>query len=476
MKRQLWPCKGAALVMTLLVIASYSCRAQNGTVTSDIIRELSLTWQSLLPEEQPILSNQPGKEKIIGGKACKASEKVLMKHPVAIQKNLFHLKTAREQSNKGIGAVADAMFYARSLGRTFVEPAVKNSRIVDPKTPGAHPLSWYYNITEHENYVHILPLAYYRKICAYLTASKLVVYDNPILNKRGGVSFQTEEQVRSFFRDFKSDVIVVDGLWRSSGVSHKYPSTMHPDVPRFHVSAFVRRTASQILEKFGRPVACANWRTETAPATKPGADFGLVKCAAVFSESVAVKAAAAAKLRKQADGTKKASSPSSPAAQHSILLSTDLFPGNSDTYHRNNEVKAALKVVERSLGESLNVPLMQRIGNISDSGLRAFVEARICARSDIMIRCARKHGEFCTNCVKQQSGYLSFLEWERNGLGKSATSWGHEWTQSKGTNTSTSTSTSTSKNSSHNPVDADDDELSELGGDDATHLTRSAYH
>ena len=39
---------------------------------------------------------------------------------------------AREQSQKSLGVVNDAAFYARALNRVLVEPGVAESRIVDP--------------------------------------------------------------------------------------------------------------------------------------------------------------------------------------------------------------------------------------------------------------------------------------------------------------------------------------------------------
>ena len=39
---------------------------------------------------------------------------------------------AREQSQKSLGVVNDAAFYARALNRVLVEPGVAASRIVDP--------------------------------------------------------------------------------------------------------------------------------------------------------------------------------------------------------------------------------------------------------------------------------------------------------------------------------------------------------
>ena len=39
---------------------------------------------------------------------------------------------AREQSQKSLGVVNDAAFYARALNRVLVEPGVAESRIIDP--------------------------------------------------------------------------------------------------------------------------------------------------------------------------------------------------------------------------------------------------------------------------------------------------------------------------------------------------------
>ena len=127
-------------------------------------------------------------------------------------KNLFQLVNGREQSNKGAGAIADAMFYARALGRVLVEPAVKDSRCVDPATPGAMGLSKYYNLTLHRLYVPIMPLEVYRTMCARSTAL-LDVHARPNLNKIGGIRLQSAPAVKAFFFEFReADVIQVRPL------------------------------------------------------------------------------------------------------------------------------------------------------------------------------------------------------------------------------------------------------------------------
>lgn len=49
----------------------------------------------------------------------------------------FQLVGGREQMNKNRFLVIDALFYAKALNRTFVEPAMRNSRIVRPPRPAS---------------------------------------------------------------------------------------------------------------------------------------------------------------------------------------------------------------------------------------------------------------------------------------------------------------------------------------------------
>lgn len=326
--------------------------------------------------------------------------------------NLFSLWDAREQSTKSIGAVADAMFYAKSLGRTFVEPAVKDSRTVNTSTPGALPMSAYYNLTAHASYVNILPLSRFQRACA----RSVLLLDAELYPKH--IVLETPEAVRRFFTKFEgADMIVVRGLWRSTrSVNLEHPAELHTGVPAFQPSRRVVATAARIVAAFGMPTVCASWRTERAP----GGTRALPACAVKFADSVLEQEAKAEGQRASLKG--------------SVLLSTDLYEGNSGTYSRDDKTKKALSIVEGMLGGALNHALMKAIASIDDSGIRGFVETRICARSDVMIRCSQQHGhQFCINCVKGKSGFLANIERERKEVAKATgrslpvVIWGPAW-------------------------------------------------
>ena len=327
---------------------------------------------------------------------------------------LLSLQYAREQSTKGIGAVADVMMYARSLGRTLVEPAMKDSRTEAPTTPGALPLSAYYNLTMHRRYVPIMPLDRFRALECVSTTAHLDL-SKYSLGKLGSLGSDTA-RVKKFFHNVRSaDLVVVSGLWRSSThVSLDHPSTH--DVPPFKPSDGIIRMAARIVAQHGRPVACASWRTETAA----GGAKSLPECAGVFAASVMAQAAAA-----QAQATTGNGGRGVPEAA-SILVSTDLYLGNSGTYRRPPEAKEALAIVQATLGAALNVGLTRAIQEIGDSGLRGLVEARICARSSgVLITCGcSPHaigGRFCRNCTKKDSGFTSEIVSERVRLRRATT-------------------------------------------------------
>lgn len=191
-------------------------------------------------------------------------------------------------------------------------------------------------------------------------------------------------------------------------------------VPSFRPSSTVVDIVAKLIKEFGRPLVCANWRTESAPATARDAkNPDLMECAAAFAGSVVKQttAAATAALTKGGAATKT-------TTDRSVMLSTDLYAGNSGTYHRSNRARDALEQVKRTLGDRLNVALMHRLANISDSGLRAFVEVRLCSRASTVVRCAGRSHDFCSKCCKKNSGFVQSIELERRKLGRPVESWG----------------------------------------------------
>ena len=100
--------------------------------------------------------------------------------------------------------------------------------------------------------------------------------------------------------------------------------------------------------------ACASWRTERAP----GGTRALPTCAVKFADSVLKQTAEAEGRRAPLKG--------------SVLLSTDLYEGNSGTYIRDGKTKKALSIVEGALGGALNHALMEHIASIEDSGPRPY--------------------------------------------------------------------------------------------------------
>ena len=194
-------------------------------------------------------------------------------------------------------------------------------------------------------------------------------------------------------------------------------------VPSFRPSSSVVDTATKLVQEFGRPLVCANWRTESAPAAARDAkNPTLMECATAFSGSV-VKHTAAAAATAAATTTTTKTMTTTTTTNRSVMLSTDLYAGNSGTYHTSERARAALEQVERTLGGSLNGELMHRLANISDSGLRAFVEVRLCSRASIMVRCAGRSHDFCTKCTKLNSGFVHSIEHERRQLGRPVESW-----------------------------------------------------
>jgi len=313
-------------------------------------------------------------------------------------KKFLMLSSCAEQSNKGIGAVADAAFYAKSLGRVFVEPAVQGSRVVSPFTQtnaewDGLSLAHHWDIGPLCQFTPMLPLRRFLWLTQGSGSTEKWAWVDmgmgplpPNVTRRLGGGATSLDVQRYFAQYASARVIVLKKMWkRSAGIAN-----LGHNIPELFASAAIARAAHRVACRVGGQFACVQWRSEGANAGN------LAECANDIARSATNRLMSA-----QLNG-------------RPLVLLTDLFPGNSDTLRRHGSQQAALEVLEKAL-PPIN-ELLSNFAGVTNSGMRAMLELELCARAKVVVSCADHQvltgfnvtlpsRSVCARCVKMNSGF-----------------------------------------------------------------------
>ena len=305
---------------------------------------------------------------------------------------------AREQSQKSLGVVNDAAFYARALNRVLVEPGVAESRIIDP-------------FGEAEQKQRTTPwrglgLANYwdvRPLCRYMDGrlmplQRFVAEGGLELERReltdvGGhrsLVLESEDDVRAYFAPHAdAPLLVLRELWRSNAEGRSWKSTARNStrdaVPALAIAPSIATVAEELAHALPTPFACVQWRAEDG-TDRPE------ECAAELADAVG----------------------SWGRLSEAVVLLTDLYPGNSGTFKQKPAHKSALRILEDRLPLGPANAQAEKWRAVNDSGLRSMLELEVCARARLLVTCnealvneslAAGNQPRCAKCAKLRSGF-----------------------------------------------------------------------
>ena len=307
---------------------------------------------------------------------------------------------AREQSQKSLGVVNDAAFYARALNRVLVEPGVAESRIIDP-----------FGEAEQEHDGRTTPwrglgLANYwdvRPLCRYMDGrlmplQRFVAEGGLELERReltdvGGhrsLVLESEDDVRDYFSPHADvPLLVLRELWRSNAEGRSWKPTARNStrdaVPTLAIAPSIATVADELAHALPSPFACVQWRAEDG-TDRPE------ECAEELADAVG----------------------SWGRLSEAVVLLTDLYPGNSGTFKQKPAHKSALRILEERLPLGPTNAQAEKWRAVNDSGLRSMLELEVCARARLLVTCnealvneslAAGNQPRCTKCAKLRSGF-----------------------------------------------------------------------
>ena len=307
---------------------------------------------------------------------------------------------AREQSQKSLGVVNDAAFYARALNRVLVEPGVAESRIIDP-----------FGEAEKEHDLRTTPwrglgLANYwdvRPLCRYMDGrlmplQRFVAEGGLELERReltdvGGhrsLVLESEDDVRDYFSPHADvPLLVLRELWRSNAEGRSWKPTARNStrdaVPTLAIAPSIATVADELAHALPSPFACVQWRAEDG-TDRPE------ECAEELADAVG----------------------SWGRLSEAVVLLTDLYPGNSGTFKQKPAHKSALRILEERLPLGPANAQAEKWRAVNDSGLRSMLELEVCARARLLVTCnealvneslAAGNQPRCTKCAKLRSGF-----------------------------------------------------------------------
>ena len=307
---------------------------------------------------------------------------------------------AREQSQKSLGVVNDAAFYARALNRVLVEPGVAESRIIDP-----------FGEAEQKDDLRTTPwrglgLANYwdvRPLCRYMDGrlmplQRFVAEGGLELERReltdvGGhraLVLESEDDVRAYFAPHADvPLLVLRELWRSNAEGRSWKPTARNStrdaVPTLAIAPSIATVADELAHALPSPFACVQWRAEDG-TDRPE------ECAAELADAVG----------------------SWGRLSEAVVLLTDLYPGNSGTFKQKPAHKSALRILEDRLPLGPANAQAKQWRAVNDSGLRSMLELEVCARARLLVTCnealvneslAAGNQPRCAKCAKLRSGF-----------------------------------------------------------------------
>ena len=316
---------------------------------------------------------------------------------------------AREQSQKSLGVVNDAAFYARALNRVLVEPSVAESRIIDPFGEAEQKHDW--RTTPWRG----LGLANYwdvRPLCRYMDGrlmplQRFVAEGGLELERRelkgkgseylGSLQLESEDDVRAHFAPHADvPLLVLRRQWRSNVEGRSWNSTSRNStrdaVPTLAIAPSITTVAEELAHALPSPFACVQWRAEGG-ADRPE------ECAAELADAVG----------------------SWGRLSEAVVLLTDLYPGNSVTFQHAarsaglvGRFESALRILQDRLPLGPTNAQAEQWRAVNDSGLRSMLELEVCARARLLVTCnealvneslAAGNQPRCAKCAKLSSGF-----------------------------------------------------------------------
>ena len=301
---------------------------------------------------------------------------------------------AREQSQKSLGVVNDAAFYARALNRVLVEPGVAESRIVDPFGEA----TWKpWRGLGLANYWDVRPLCRYMD-GRLMPLQRFVAEGGLELERReltdvGGhrsLVLESEDDVRDYFAPHADvPLLVLRELWRSNAEGRSWKSTERNStrdaVPALAIAPSIATVADELAHALPSPFACVQWRAEDG-TDRPD------ECAEELADAVG----------------------SWGRLSEAVVLLTDLYPGNSGTFKQKPAHKSALRILQERLPLGPANAQAEKWRAVNDSGLRSMLELEVCARARLLVTCnealvneslADGNQPRCAKCAKLRSGF-----------------------------------------------------------------------
>ena len=310
---------------------------------------------------------------------------------------------AREQSQKSLGVVNDAAFYARALNRVLVEPGVAESRIVDPFGEA----TWKpWRGLGLANYWDVRPLCRYMD-GRLMPLQRFVAEGGLELEKRelkgkgseylGSLQLESEDDVRAHFAPHADvPLLVLRRQWRSNVEGRSWNSTSRNStrdaVPTLATAPSITTVAEELAHALPSPFACVQWRAE-------GGTDRPEECAAELADAVG----------------------SWGRLSEAVVLLTDLYPGNSVTFEHAarsaglvGRFESALRILQDRLPLGPTNAQAEQWRAVNDSGLRGMLELEVCARARLLVTCnealvneslAAGNQPRCAKCAKPNSGF-----------------------------------------------------------------------
>ncbi|KAL1507484.1 hypothetical protein AB1Y20_008320 [Prymnesium parvum] len=339
----------------------------------------------------------------------------------SVRRRLVCVDGGAEQMHKNKFVVMDAMFVARSLGRTLVEPRVRHARLAGCNRSEAGPLALhhYWDLEPICRRVDLLPARKFQREWEGRELWRSAAHFWPKRGKAyaGGWRLHTAAAVRAAFRGAeKAPILVLHDFWRSVSNDEidaddaPLPHERFPLRPSlWELNPAYEAIAALLLAQLGgeRSLLAVQWRSEDwdlssrrrANASAPAA---LLRCATWAARRV--RAALASRRLTAA------------------FLATDLRPRASASYAgaRQPAALAALRRLEAAVPQLRTPRLRQLLDAIADGGVRAAVEASICARAALLLSTAAAC-EDCRRarrCAKAGSAFAGYIARRREAYGR----------------------------------------------------------
>ena len=343
---------------------------------------------------------------------------------------------AREQMHKNKYVVADALFIAAALGRALVEPNVCDSRLGETCTKWEGPgkrsptkapdaagrqlsLRHYWDLQPLCATYDLVPLKTYHRVARGDGGSRRRALFEPAAGRDGiGLwRLHTRAAVRDAFRKF-DDVRVIElrHLWRS--VTNSEAAAERKMLPyegfrlspaSFELNPGYDRLALYLVATLLAPASgrylAVQWRSEDWHRNYRDNGNSQNRTAAAALRACAGWAAAAIQREMRLHNLS------------AVFLATDLRAGASGTYHysRRRSAEVALSALERAVPELSHPRLRAFIDSIDDAGVRANLEAAVCARATMMLTTTHSHRRLdrAARCSKLTSAYGTYIRRRR---------------------------------------------------------------